>query len=217
MEYPPPSPSRRQPDIEWYFNEADVIERQMQADGHQTWGYVIYRTIYSSGEDWAEFLRRLRFRMEKCFKNCNGQDIFELFTLIVFSDPTLFDGADTPTIRTHFWLWAESAFRTEQQPEDDSGREEVRMGNSPRYKFCVQVDAAAFHSVVQDAPAPPAYDVTKKGWVKLISKFWIPIEEDPRARPNPNVYEPIEGVTERDVGWDESPLPRVHGGVLLGQ
>ena len=91
------------------------------------------------------------------------------------------------------------------------------MGRSPRYQFCVQVDAAALHSVVYDAPAPPAIDVTKKGWVKLISKSWIPIEEDPRACLHPNVYEPIEGVTERDVWLDESPLPLRHDGLLLGQ
>lgn len=216
----PKSPSRRQPDTEWYFNEADIIERQMQADGHRTWGYVIYRTTYSSEDDWAEFLRRLRYQMEKTFKCYNGQDILELFTLTVFSDPTLFDGADTPMIRAHFRQWAENAFRTEQQPEDDSGGEEVRMGNSPRYQFCVQVDAAALHSVVHDAPAPPNNDTTKKGWVKLISKFWIPIEEDPRApppRPDPNdEYEPIEGVTEYDVGWMKVPYHEVMGEYYSG-
>ena len=61
------------------------------------------------------------------------------------------------------------------------------MGSSPRYQFCAQVDPAALHSVVHDAPARPEIDVTKKGWVKLINKNWIPLEEDPKARPNPNI------------------------------
>ncbi|KAK3169508.1 hypothetical protein OEA41_008892 [Lepraria neglecta] len=209
MEYRPQSPSRRQPQSDWYFNEADVIERQMQADGHRTWGYVIYRTTYSSDDNWAEFLRRLRFHMEDTFDSYNGRDILELFTLTVFSDSSLFDGADTPTIRAHFRQWAENAFRAEQQPQDGSSGEEVRMGLSPRYQFCVQVDAAALHSVVHDAPAPPAIDLTKNGWVKLINKSWIPREEDPRARPDPNAYEPIEGVTERDVGWMKCPYQSV--------
>ena len=74
------------------------------------------------------------------------------------------------------------------------------MGDPARYQFCIQVDAASLHSVLHDAPAPPALDPTKKVWVKLINKSWIPLEEDPRARLNPNVYEPSEGVTERDVG-----------------
>ena len=213
---PPRSPSRRQPHKSWYFNQGDLIERQMQTDGHHTWGYVIYRTTYSSDDDWVEFLRRLRFRMERTFDRCNGRDILDAFTLTVFSDRSLFDGADTSSIRAHFRQWAENAFRAEQQqqqPQDASvvggGGEQVRIGQSPRYRFCMQVDEAALHSVVHDAPAPPAPDATKKGWVKLIDKSWIPIAEDPRARPDPNVYEPIEGVNERDVGWMKVPYCRV--------
>lgn len=187
----------------------------MQADGHRTWGYVIYRTTYASDADWAEFLRRLRFRMERSFDRCNGRDILDAFTLTVFSDRSLFDCADTPAVRAHFRQWAENAFRAEQQqqqPQDASasgGEEQVRMGHAPRYQFCVQVDEAALRSVVHDAPAPPAPDATKKGWVRLISKSWIPIEEDPRAHPDPNVYESIEGVTERDVGWMKVPYRSV--------
>lgn len=55
MERRPKSPSRRQPHRSWYFNEADVLERQMQEYGHRTWGYVIYRTTYASDDDCAEF------------------------------------------------------------------------------------------------------------------------------------------------------------------
>ena len=211
----PQEPSPRQPHKSWYFNQADIIEHQMQADGHRTWGYVIYRTTYSSDDDWAEFLRRLAFRMEVIFTRCNGRDILDAFTLTVFSDRSLFDGADTASIRAHFRQWAEHAFRTEQQPQQlqdasiGGNGEQVRMGRSARYQFCVQVDEAALYSVVHEAPAPPAPDATKKGWVKLINKSWIPVEEDPRARPNPNTYPPIDGVTERDVGWMKVPYRAV--------
>ena len=91
------------------------------------------------------------------------------------------------------------------------------MGPSARYNFCIQVDAAALHSVLHDAPAPPALDPTKKSWVKLINRSWIPLEEHPRARPNPNIYEPIEGVTERDVGWMECPYQSVMTEYYLGK
>lgn len=186
----------------------------MQAYGHRTWGYVIYRTTYGSDDEWAEFLRRLRCSMETTFDRCNGRDILDAFTLTVFSDPALFDGADTAFVRAHFRQWAESTFRVEQQPQLQGGGwadgpDEVTMHRSPRYHFCVLVDEPALRSVVHDAPAPPALDITKKGWVKLVSKSWIPIEEDPRARPGWNVYEPIEGVTERDVGWMKVPYRSV--------
>ena len=212
---PPTSPSPRQPHKSRHFNEADLIESQLQTDNHKTWGYVIYRTTYSSDSDWDEFLRRLRFRMERDFDDCNGRDILDLFTLTVFDDRGVFDHADTPAVRAHFRQWAENAFRDEQRRDSSgdggSGREEVRMGRSPRYQFCVVVDEAALHSVVHNAPAPPKPDATKKGWVKLVSKAWVPIEEDPRARghPDPNLYEPIEGITERDVGWMKVPYGSV--------
>ena len=85
------------------------------------------------------------------------------------------------------------------------------MGTSPRYRFFVQVDAAALSSVLHDAPAAPEPDATKKGWVKLINKDWIPRSENPRLRhrPDPNVYEPIEGGTECDVGWMKCPYQSV--------
>ena len=149
--------------------------------------------------------------MERSFDRCNGGDILDLFTLTVFNDRGVFEHADTPSIRAHFRQWAENAFRDEQQRDGDSGGEKVRMGSSPRYQFCIMVDDAALHSVVHDAPAPPAPDATKKGWVKLVSKAWVPIEEDPRARGQPdlNIYEPIEGITERDVGWMKVPYRSV--------
>jgi hypothetical protein len=41
--YTAPDPSPRNPRISRH-NNADRIEQQMQADGHRTWGYAIYRT-----------------------------------------------------------------------------------------------------------------------------------------------------------------------------
>ncbi|MCJ1462293.1 hypothetical protein MMC07_000893 [Pseudocyphellaria aurata] len=151
---------------------------------------------------------------ERTFDHCNGRDILDRFTLTVFDDREVFDHADTPAVRAHFRQWAENAFCDEQQQLRDgsgdggSGEEKVRMGRSPRYQFCVMVGEAALHSVVHDAPAPPTPDATKRGWVKLVSKAWVPIEEDPRARGrprDPNLYEPIEGITEGDVGWMKVP------------
>jgi hypothetical protein len=203
-----------------HSNEADRIEAQMQADGHRTWGYVIYRTTYDSDADWAEFLRRLRFQMNLNMVECyNGQDILDMFTWTIFDDPALFDGASTSTVRQHFKQWAESAFRAEQQrPGVD---EEVSMGTSPRYHYCVQVDKEALKSVAHDAPPPEELDTSGIGWVKLINKSWMLRSEDPRfhGRPlDPNVYEAIEGVTENDVGWIKCPYRSVMGEwyVLLG-
>ena len=73
----------------------------------------------------------------------------------------------------------------------------VLLGHSPRYRFAVLVDAEALLSIVYDAPAPPELDITKKGWVKLIDKTWYLGRSEGQDKP----LEPIEGVTEPDVGW----------------
>jgi hypothetical protein len=195
------SPSQRNPDMSWQNNAADLIERQLQDDGHQTWGFVIYRTTYHSDADWAEFLRRLRFQMEDMFDYFNGRDILEKFSLTVLEERTLFEDTSTNTIRQHFQQWSLAAYRTEQQLVEGSS-DGVRIGQSPRYRFAVQVDAAALKSVVHDAPAPPALDTTKKGWVKLIDKSWYLGRSEGSSATQ---FEPIEGVTEQDVGWIKVP------------
>ena len=206
-----PSPSQRNPNMSWQNNDADLIERQLIEDGHRTWGFVIYRSIYDSDDDWSEFLRRLRFQMEDMFDYFNGRDILDQFSLTVIEDRSLFDGASTQAIRAHFQRWSLAAYRTEQQPEEGGGEEggsasgsgdsQVRIGRSPRYRFAVQVDAESLHSIVHEAPAPPALDTTKKGWVKLIDKSWYLGRSEAASGP----LEPIEGVTERDVGWMKVP------------
>lgn len=47
----PQSPSRFQPNRSWRDHSGDRIERQMQAENHQLWGFVIYRTTYESQAD----------------------------------------------------------------------------------------------------------------------------------------------------------------------
>ncbi|KAL9107641.1 MAG: hypothetical protein Q9227_007448 [Pyrenula ochraceoflavens] len=200
------SPSQRNPDMSWESNAADLIERQLQDDGHRTWGFVIYRSTYNSETDWAEFLRRLRFQMEDMFDYFNGRDILDRFALTVLEDRSLFDNASTDVIRRHFQQWSVMAYRTEQQQPGESSA--IRIGLSPRYRFAVQVDADALHSIIHDAPAPPEIDNTKKGWVKLIDKSWY-LGRSEGSRLTDDPLEPIEGVTERDVGWMKVPYQNV--------
>jgi hypothetical protein len=189
-----PNVSGRNPNLTWELNAADVIERQLQRDHHQSWGFVIYRTTYKSDADWAEFLRRLRLQMERAFDYYNGRDILEKFALTVLEDPSAFDGASTDTIRRHFQQWSLTAYPTEQQYQDG-----VSIGRSPRYHYAVQVDLEALDSVVHDAPAPPAIDTTTKGWVKLIDKSWYLGRGE--GIHTHMLHEPVEGVAQEDVGW----------------
>jgi len=195
--------SLRTPDASRYFNDADQIEQQLQEDAHRTWGFVIYRTTYGNDEDWAEFLKRLRLRMEKAFDIFNGQNILDLFTLTVIGDREHLDGASTAAIRERFRQWCTTAPQSEQQ--HGAVGAERRLMRSPRYRYAIQVDATSLHSIVYDAPAPPEPDTTKQSWVKPIEASWQPISSERLL----DSFEPIEGVTEKDVGWMKVPYQRV--------
>lgn len=205
-----------------HFNTADLIERQLQEDGHRTWGFVIYRTTYANDADWEEFLRRLRARMEKVFDRCNGRDILELFALTIFEDRESLNSIDSGTVREHFLRWRAQAPAVEQQRFDTEGP--VGPGLSPRYRFAIQVDADSLRSVVHDALPPEKPDPTETGWVKLINVTWqsgsrqnlqanlaggsslsiaLPASDDNEAFPS------VEGSTDKYVGWMKVPYQRV--------
>jgi hypothetical protein len=193
------SPSPRQPEMSRHFNHADQIETQLEEDGHRTWGFVIYRTTYTNDYEWAEFLRRLRSRMEHTFDDYNGRDILDLFTLTVIEDRQLLEGASTATVRDHFRQWRATAPQLEQARDDDTASNLITC--SPRYRYAIQVDEASLRSIIYDAPVPPEIDLTKRGWVKLLDASWQPTLSE-RIRYS---FEPIEGVTERNVGWMKIP------------
>jgi len=194
------APSQRTPDIPWGMNTADQLELCLKDDRHRTWGFAIYRSTYNSDADWAAFLGHLRSQMEKAFDFYNGRDMLEKFSLTVFEDRALFDGASTNVIRQHFLQWSATAYRTEQQPDQGSLTPiRVSIGRSPRYLYAIQVDAESLNSIVHESP-PPVISAMSNAWVKLIDKSWYLGRSEERSN---MLYplEPIEGVTEPDVGW----------------
>jgi hypothetical protein len=83
---------------------------------------------------------------------------------------------------------------------------------SPRYSFCLHVDAEALDSVVHGAPQPPELDSSGVGWVALIDANWdLPDPDtfdyqdngmDPRIHdPTDEGEVPVEGCKLYDVGW----------------
>ncbi|QIW97075.1 hypothetical protein AMS68_002593 [Peltaster fructicola] len=195
-----PNPSLRNPQFSRDVNYADRIEAQCQEDNHRTWGFVIYRTTYESDADWEEVICRIRAHTQGTMDMFNGQDVLDRMTWTIFDDRSLFDDVPTATIRKHFKEWCEGAVLAEQGITDP--------GKSSRYRYCLQVDYEAMRSILQ-APTPPDYVPGDPGWLKLIVKDWLPFDENPRLaaaraptyQRDTTVYEPIEGMTERHVGF----------------
>ena len=140
--------------------------------------------------------------MERQFDYFNGRDILDVFTLTVIDDREL-DGANTATIREHFRQWCITAPQSEQSTGDGS---EIRAGQSPRYRYAIQADFESLQSVVFDASAPPALDISKKGWVKLITASWRAVLPPETLQ---EYFEPLEGVVQNDVGWMKIPYQQV--------
>jgi hypothetical protein len=138
--------------------------------------------------------------MEETFDFHNGRDVLDLFILTVIEDQELLEGPSTVTVREHFRQWCATAPQSKQVP-GDAADTKISPGRSPRYHYAIQVDKASLHSIIHDVPAPPEIDTTKRGWVKFIDLAWQPLPSERIHYP----LEPLEGVTEMDVGWMKIP------------
>ena len=167
-------------------NNADNLERDLKADNHKTWGFVIYRCTYASASDWEESMSRFNYRIRETMEIYNGVDMLDSLAMTVFDDQILFDGASTSFIREHFKQWAATA------PETEQG---TGPAQSPRYRYCIQVDATCLNSIVYNAPAPPIPDASTKGFVNLIDKDWTPDLDGEEAEGE------LEGCKLEEVGW----------------
>lgn len=179
------NPSKRTPDRDTHFNDADSVERQLAEDGHKIWGWVIYRCTYEDDEEWTEFMHRLRYYIEDTLRFDNALDMLSSLDYQVFDNRETFDRVHPSVVREHFEKWTATA------PEQEQG-EGKSEGYSQRYNYCIHVDQEALQSVISGS-APPA-DNLGDGFVNLV------------CRDGPNVLggmrpEHTEDRDERDLCW----------------
>ena len=215
------SDSYRTPGRPRWLNEADIIEGHLLEDGHVIWGVVIYRCTYGDDSAWATFMERLNASIQDSMRFHNGLDLLaeKSFKLTVMDNPRELDGADINAVRQHFLEWRKHAVREEQ----GTHREISARGGNPesdgnrlpfRYNYCVQVDETSLQSIISTDPK----DVFGEAWVNVIHANWD-LEAIQRLREESrldevewdlapelcddsgDVYPPIEGCTEEDVGW----------------
>ena len=181
-------------------NAADQLERQLRADGHRIWGFVIYRCTYASDTAWRECIEHIRASRSEAMDFYNGHDLLEEghFALTVIQDASTLDGASSQVVRRHFEDWCARMEREEQGSEDEI---EARRGEkaSPydsllpqRYRFCIQIDDASWQSVNSQS---------WKGWVKLLNRDWQS-KEATAAQQQPE-EERAPGGSKRDVFNDK--------------
>ncbi|KAE8420021.1 hypothetical protein BDV36DRAFT_293670 [Aspergillus pseudocaelatus] len=195
----PDEPSKRDPTIDAYSNEADRLEKLLQLDRFRYWGFVIYRCTYQSDSDWEKFMTRFLYHVTKSLECYNGLDLIDSFAPTVFEDES-FDGASTAFLRNHFQEWAATA------PQVEQGVDYCRFPASGRYRFFIMVDQEALESVVK---IPNPESSVRTGFVRLVNGVWEPLsldEEELEALglSDPSAIEqeePLEGCRLEDVGW----------------
>jgi hypothetical protein len=127
------NPSKRTPDRETAFNNADNIERQLQEDNHKIWGWVIYRCTYESDSEWEDLMSRLNYYIEQTLRFDNALDMQPSLDCQVFEDASRLDKAHPSTVREIFSQWVETA----PQREQGEGKSAAR---SQRYNYCLHID-----------------------------------------------------------------------------
>jgi hypothetical protein len=180
-----------------------VIFECLKNDKHNKWGWVIYRCTYDDDEGWTRFKQ---FIIQQSHANITKSDTPELADSLVWTfveDRATLDGVSKDQLRSRFKQWAPKALKTEQPRVEDH-----RYGTYgiPRYTYFIHVDEGALKSVVYDAPQPPKRDLYGVGYVNFIDADWKPLSELPSivgdiSAGEDDVYAPIDGCTEENVGW----------------
>lgn len=155
---------------------------------------MIYRCTYNDDEGWNHFKQLIHRQTRKSLQRSDAPEVFNSLEWTFVEDRLALDGATRPWLRDHFNQWAEQAVVTEQ-PRAQAENHRVNIG-APRYNYFIQVDEEALQSVL----AVPERDSRREGFVNLVDSRWTSLSE--RGYPeDEEVFDPIDGCTEEDVGW----------------
>ncbi|THX30884.1 hypothetical protein D6D12_03245 [Aureobasidium pullulans] len=174
--------------------------------GVQKWGFVVYRCTYDDDEAWAQLMEHIKTRTIDSIKS-DG------------IETGMIDRLDLPFVadlRNGF-------LKTPNSRASDSDEDllDSLLAMTPRYNFCIHVDARSLESIVRRDPpilASPAMitgDRSKEGYVNLIraDSGWSWDEYDPATFDRESEgYEldedsldenevEVEGCKLHDVGW----------------
>lgn len=191
-------------------SDAVKINTRLAEASHKIWGFVIYRCTYEDEVAWTRFKQIADERALSDLEESEAPQLLQSLSLKYFDDKEKHDGASKDQVREHFIQWcASDAAKAEH---GDAGLEnDTMLYSSPRYSYCVHVDAGSLASVI-NGPQPPILDDRGVGWVNLIDAAWeIPEREtfndDGNSSdveiddPTDEGEEPIDGCRLYDVGW----------------
>ncbi|KAH7073283.1 hypothetical protein FB567DRAFT_196713 [Paraphoma chrysanthemicola] len=152
-----------------YRGPLGKIRRSIHSHKYDKWGFLLYRCDYSSDELWAKFLAALQKEVDDSLRCYDAEDLRSSLDMTPKEDKDLLDGATVERVRDIFTAW----------PGSDEAKAEFG-GSTPRYMYCVHVDADVLDSVVNRAPKLLWSEARQVAYVNLVrpSTDWAPIPPD---------------------------------------
>ncbi|KAH7371728.1 hypothetical protein BKA66DRAFT_182169 [Pyrenochaeta sp. MPI-SDFR-AT-0127] len=158
------------------------------------WGWVIYRCSYADAdnETWAQFRTRVEARSREDIAQSDAPEIAQRLEWTWVEDRTTLDGASTAALRKRFRAW--TADEVAQQPGD------YQPSDVSRFRYFIKIDKEVLQNLA---------GFLEKGWssdafVKIVDAEWEPssaIAVGGQQAEEQDVFEPINGCTEKNVGW----------------
>jgi len=186
------------------------ISRALDQAGQKIWGFVVYRCTYEDDNAWERFKTIANARVQQETELSDALDIINSLTFKYFDNRSAFNGASKDHVREHFKHWCASD-EAKAEHGDAFRDQETMLFSSPRYTYCIHVDAEALQSVM-NGPQPPDVDFDGHGRVNIVDVGWempdwetYDYEGDGYERGEidrtDEGEEPVEGVRLYDVGW----------------
>jgi hypothetical protein len=193
---------------------------------HDKWGFMIYRCTYQDDHAWERFKQIMHERTQKLMEMSYTPEAAKSLTdnleWTFVEDRVALDGASKSQLRERFKKWAVQSIVTEQpRAQAETERDPEPTFWIPRYRYFIQVDEQALQSVL-DAPESDFYE---GGFINFVDSRWKPlgdrpsrscidgiedgdedevIEDDEEViedEDEDEVFDPIDGCTEENVGW----------------
>lgn len=177
----------------------DSIEKLFGPCGHQRWGFMIYRTTYTSEVDFRAMVSRIKDETAKSVVHWGADErpIVQQLVWTTIEDRDRLDRLSKADVRRTFEGWVQSSEAAAEQPHSIP---RIPDCSNARYRYAVQIDQPSLDSFTKEEGEP---------FVNLIMRKWPwwPEEQDDDDADDEEEgdedegWEPIDGSREEDVGW----------------
>jgi hypothetical protein len=175
--------------------QRDILDTLEQLK-HDKWGFVIYRCTYKDDDGWLRFKEILHEYTRKSMQRSDAPEAADSLDWTFVEDQGALDRASRSQLRERFNQWAAHAFMIEQPRAQAHTHPNPTFG-VPRYNYFIQVDEEALQSVL----TAPKRDLHGQAFVNFVDSQWEPMPREKYGGEEENVFHPVDGCTQENVGW----------------